>query len=229
MNVYKIGSGDITWSEMLAKVASKGKPVILATGAASIGDVQRAVEVIQGINPQICLMQCNTNYTGSLENFKYIHLNVLKTFQVMFPQVVLGLSDHTHGHATVLGAVALGARVIEKHFTDDNQREGPDHPFSMTPTTWRDMVERTHELEQALGDTNKRIVENEQATAVVQRRCIRVGLSLKAGTILTRDMLEVLRPAPHGSIFPYEIDHVISLRLKVDVISGQHLQWAMLE
>ncbi|MCJ7811225.1 MAG: N-acetylneuraminate synthase family protein, partial [Dehalococcoidia bacterium] len=148
---HKIGSGDITWLEILRHIAGKGKPVLLATGASDIGDVQRAVHTILALNRELVLMQCNTNYTASLENYDHIHLNVLKTYAVMFPEVVLGLSDHTHGHATVLGAVALGARVVEKHFTDDMTREGPDHPFSMTPDAWRDMVDRTRELERAMG------------------------------------------------------------------------------
>ena len=102
-------------------------------------------------------MQCNTNYTGSRENFSSVNLNVLKTYATMWPQVVLGLSDHTPGHAAVLGAVALGARVIEKHFTDDPARVGPDHAFSMTPASWRDMVDRTKELELALGSADKAV------------------------------------------------------------------------
>ena len=125
VDIFKIGSGDITWPEMLRKIASKKKPVLLATGASEIGEVQRAVDEILAINPELVLMQCNTNYTGSLENFRHIHLRVLETYRSKFPGVVLGLSDHTPGHATVLGSVTLGARVIEKHFTDDNTREGP--------------------------------------------------------------------------------------------------------
>src|SRR2546422_3841206 len=131
VEMFKVGSGEITWPEMLRKVAAKQKPVLLATGASDIGDVQRAVGEILKINPQLVLMQCNTNYTGSRENFRHIHLRVLETYHTMFPSAILGLSDHTPGHATVFGAVALCARVIEKHFTDDNTRGGPDHPFSM--------------------------------------------------------------------------------------------------
>ncbi len=130
---HKIGSGDITWTEIMEHIAHKGKPVILSTGASDLGDVQRAVHTILAINPQLVVLQCNTNYTASLENFDHIHLRVLNTYRVLFPNVILGLSDHTSGHATVLGAVAMGARVIEKHFTDDVHRTGPDHPFSMTP------------------------------------------------------------------------------------------------
>ena len=128
---YKIGSGDITWTEMVQHIAAKGKPYILASGASTLDDVHRAVSAGLRINPQMCLMQCNTNYTASLENFRYIKLNVLNTYRSMYPDLLLGLSDHTPGHSSVLGAVSLGARMIEKHFTDDTSRDGPDHKFSM--------------------------------------------------------------------------------------------------
>jgi N-acetylneuraminate synthase len=225
---HKIGSGDITWPEMLRHIASKGKPVFLATGASTIGEVQRAVHIVLEITPDLVLMQCNTNYTASLENFRHIHLNVLRTYATMFPDVVLGLSDHTPGHATVLGAVALGARAVEKHFTDDNAREGPDHPFSMTPATWREMVDRTRELELALGSPDKVVAENERETVVVQRRCLRAGRAIKAGEIITRDALEVLRPAPAGSIFPYDMDAAVGTKAAVDIPAGEALQWEML-
>ena len=110
-------------------------------------------------------MQCNTNYTASDDNFRHINLRVLNTYKVMFPDCVLGLSDHTFGHATVLGALALGAKIFEKHFTDDNARTGPDHRFSMNPATWRDMVTAARQLEQAMGDGVKRIEDNEADSA----------------------------------------------------------------
>jgi sialic acid synthase SpsE len=222
---YKIGSGDITWPEALERMAKKGKPVILATGASDIGDVQRAVHCITSINPQLVLMQCNTNYTASVENFNHIHLRVLNTYRVMFPEVILGLSDHTSGHATVLGAVALGARVIEKHFTDDNSRIGPDHPFSMTPGSWREMVDRTRELERALGSADKMVTPNEQHTVVVQRRCLRAAQDIQAGEALTREMIDVLRPATPGAILPYEIQAVCGTRALVDIPAGKELRW----
>ncbi|MEW6566785.1 MAG: N-acetylneuraminate synthase family protein [Chloroflexota bacterium] len=222
---HKIGSGDITWLEIIRHIAGKGKPVILATGASDIGDVQRAVRTILEVNPQLILMQCNTNYTASPENFDHIHLNVLKSYAALFPEVVLGLSDHTSGHATVLGAVALGARAIEKHFTDDNRRVGPDHPFSMTPGTWFDMVERTRELERALGSPEKRVAENERETVVVQRRCLRAARDIAAGEVLTRGMIDVLRPAPHGSILPNEIEAAVGTRAAVDIPAGRELRW----
>jgi N-acetylneuraminate synthase len=225
MPAYKVGSGEIDWIEALERMASKGKPVILATGASNIGEVQRAVHAILKINPQLVLLQCNTNYTGSLENLKFVNINVLKTYEVMFPDVILGLSDHTPGHATVLGAVTLGARVIEKHFTDDNEREGPDHPFSMDPEAWTDMVSRTRELEAALGRTDKIIVENERETSIIQRRCVRAARDLNAGEIITRDMLDVLRPATVGAIKPYEIESVIGTTVHKDIPAGKEIHW----
>jgi sialic acid synthase SpsE len=225
---HKIGSGDITWLEILRYIASKGKPVILSTGASSIGDVQRAMDAVLPINRQVILMQCNTNYTASLENFRNIHLNVLKTYRAMYPDIVLGLSDHTPGHATVLGAVALGARAVEKHLTDDNQREGPDHPFSMTPETWRDMVDRTRELEAALGSPEKRVADNEMQTVVVQRRCLRAARDIDAGESLTRPMIDVLRPAVKGAIMPYDLDSVLGTSALVKIPAGEALRWTML-
>lgn len=222
---FKIGSGDITWLEIIEHIASKQKPYIIASGASSMDDVHRAVDTALAINPQIALMQCNTNYTANLENFRYIHLNVLKCYRAMYPDMVLGLSDHTLGHATVLGAVALGARMIEKHFTDDIGRDGPDHGFSMTPDAWRAMVEATRELEHALGNGIKQVEANEIETAVLQRRSIRLLQDLSAGTELTREHLTVLRPCPVDAISPGMIAQVVGKRLAHDLKSGEYLKW----
>ena len=119
VTAYKIGSGDVTWLEIIKHMASKGKPLLLATGASSMNDVQRAMSVIETAGIPSVLMQCNTNYTASDQNYDFINLNVLKAYRKHYPNILLGLSDHTHGCSTVLGSIALGARVIEKHFTDD--------------------------------------------------------------------------------------------------------------
>ena len=222
---YKIGSGEIDWIESLELMASKHKPVILSTGAANIGEVQQAVHAILAINKQLVLLQCNTNYTASPENYKYINLNVLKTYASMFPDLILGLSDHTHGNATVLGAVALGARVVERHFTDSNDREGPDHKFAKNPASWAHMVEETRSLESALGTADKFIGGNEQETQVVQRRCLRAARDIKAGEIFTREMLDVLRPATPGAIKPDQIQAVLGTRALQDLPYGKELRW----
>jgi N-acetylneuraminate synthase len=228
MPAYKVGSGEIDWIEALERMASKGKPVLLATGAADIGEVQRAVRAILALNKQLVLMQCNTNYTASLENFNHIHLNVLKTYRTIFPDVVLGLSDHTPGHSTVLGSVALGARVIEKHFTDDNSREGPDHKFAMNPVTWADMVENTRRLERAMGSPDKVVSENERETVIIQRRCLRAARDVAAGEVLDRAMIDVLRPATPGAILPDQVEKVIGMKAITDIPAGKELRWGLL-
>lgn len=222
---YKIGSGDITWIEMIEYIAAKQKPYIIATGASNIDDVHRAVSAGLSINPHLCLMQCNTNYTASLKNFDYIQLNVLNSYRDMYPNLVLGLSDHTPGHATVLGSVALGARMIEKHFTDDVNREGPDHLFSMDPVTWREMVDRTRELESALGSGIKQVEENEQQTIVLQRRAIRAINDLPAGTLIEPTHLSMLRPCPTDGLPPFSAGDVVGKTLCRNIKAGEHIRW----
>ncbi len=223
---YKVGSGDITFHQIIEKIANYNKPILLATGASKIDEVIEAMKKVETINENIVLMQCNANYTANNENFKYIQLNVLKLYALMFPDAILGLSDHTLGHTTVLGAVALGAKVIEKHFTDNNNLLGPDHKFSMNPTTWKEMVDRTGELEYALGGSIKEVEENEKETCVLQRRCLRSSRDLVSGDILTADMIEVLRPAPKGSLLPYEIDDIIGKKLTNNIPYGADLKWS---
>lgn len=188
-------------------------------------DVHRAVSAALALNPKLALLQCNTNYTAEIENLKHIQLNVLKCYRAMYPDMVLGLSDHTLGHATVLGAVTLGARMIEKHFTDDTSRTGPDHCFSMSPKAWSDMVVATRELESSLGNGIKKIEDNERQTAVLQRRSIRLLQDLPVGTVLTRDHVTVLRPCPADAISPMDLAAVTGKKLKRDIASGDYLRW----
>jgi sialic acid synthase SpsE len=226
---YKIGSGDITWPEIVRYIAAKGKPVLLATGASAAEDVDRAVRTVLEVNSQLVLMQCNTNYTAGRENLRHVCLNVLGAYRSAYPGVVLGLSDHTLGDAAVLGAVALGARLVEKHFTDDNGRVGPDHGFAMTPRTWREMIERTRDLEAALGSSLKRVEANESETVVLQRRCLRAARALAAGTVLAAGDLEPLRPCPPDGLPPYELAKVLGRRLSADLAAGDYLRESLLD
>ena len=229
MPAYKVGSGDVDWLQSIRAMAEKGKPVLVATGASELSDVVAAVDTVLAVNPQLCLMQCNTNYTGDHDNLRYINLRVLESYRTLFPTVVLGLSDHTAGHATVLGAIALGARVVEKHFTDDTGREGPDHGFSMDPVTWRQMVEAARELEVALGGTLKRVEPNERETVVLQRRCLRAARDLSEGTVLTADDIDVLRPATPGALAPTAFDAAVGRAVRRPLVRGQELTWADLD
>ena len=226
---YKIGSGDITWTEHLEYIAKKNKPVILACGASTMDEIVRAVSVILKYNPNLALLQCNTNYTADPTNFDFINLKVLETFKSMFPNMLIGLSDHTSGHATALGAVTLGGKIIEKHFTDDKTQEGPDHKFAMDAQEWRDMVDRTSELERALGTGVKKVEENEKNTVVIQRRCIRVNKDLDAGHVLQRSDLNILRPCPNDAIEPHKLSQILGCTLREPISKDQHLKVQLLE
>jgi sialic acid synthase SpsE len=229
VNAIKIGSGDITWHQFLREVAKKNKPVIISTGASSMNEVSLAIENIVNFNNQIVLMQCNTNYTGSEDNFSFINLNVLKEYKKQFPDFILGLSDHTPGHTTVLGAIALGARVIEKHFTDDTKRFGPDHSFSMDPFTWREMVDRSIELFSSLGTGNKIVEENEKESILVQRRGTYLTVDKLKGDSINREDLVYLRPISPSGISPYIMEQLVGKKLLVDKKKHEQLLRSELE
>jgi len=229
VNAIKIGSGDITWHDFLQKVANKNKPIILSTGASTMDEVAAAVDSISQINSSIVLMQCNTNYTGSPDNFNYVNLNVIKKFREKYPDFVLGLSDHTPGHATVLGAIALGARVIEKHFTDDTSRIGPDHSFSMDPSSWREMVDRSMELYASLGNGEKVVEKNEIDSRLVQRRGTYLINEKTKGDEIKEEDLDYLRPIAEDGISPYLSKTIIGKKVNRSIESRTQILWSDIE
>ena len=221
---YKIGSGDITWLDIVEHIAKKNKPVIIASGASNFLEVKKAINSIKKFNNKIVLMQCNTNYTASSNNFKFINLKVLERYKKKFPKVILGLSDHTHGHTTVLGSIAMGARVIEKHFTDNNNRIGPDHKFSMNPKTWKLMIDATRELEYSMGDGIKKVESNEKNTVILQRRSIRLKNNLIKNQKIKKDNLIFLRPCPLDSFPIYKYKNILGKKIKRNVKSGDYIK-----
>ena len=256
VSAFKVGSGDITWHENLKLMASFGLPVLLATGASNLAEIQMAMDVLLASTNQIILMQCNTDYTASLHEteterrarFKNINLRVLETYTKYWPEIPVGLSDHTHGSLTVLAAVGLfGCSVVEKHFTLDNSLEGQDHSFSMTPTAWRQMVDSTATLKKeidgkdtfperlkkiravtedsehlllVIGDGVKKLEENEKSTVIVQRRAVRSSRQLSKGIMLTRDDLCVLRPCPADALPPYRLSDLVGKTLVNNIGAG---------
>ncbi|NCC97207.1 MAG: N-acetylneuraminate synthase, partial [Synergistales bacterium] len=226
MLAYKIGSGEIDWIEALVRMAAKGKPVLIATGAATIGEVQKAVHAILAINKELVLMQCNTNYTADPDNYNHIHLNVLKTYAAMFPEVVLGLSDHTPGVHVSVAAVAMGASVVEKHFTLDRSMEGPDHPFAIEPWELKELVRQIREVESAMGDGRKLgPLEEEMEFYHKARRSLHARCDIPAGTVITEDMICCKRPG-YG-IAPKHSDLVKGRVAKVDIEADQWIGWEM--
>ena len=192
VRAIKVGSGEITWLEMLDYLARQGRPLLLSTGASDLDEVRRAVEVIRaGGNDELVLLQSVSAYPTS---FADAHLRAMASLAEDFG-LVTGYSDHSRGCTVPLGAVALGASVIEKHFTDDKNRHGPDHAFALDFNEFRRLVEEIRQLEAALGRPEKRRLPCERQTAVAQRRGLYAARYLPAGATLAEDMLVVLRPA----------------------------------
>ncbi len=217
---YKIGSGDITWHELIKYIAEKGRPIILGTGASTMDEIKKAVDVIRSVgNEKIILLQCVTNYPSTFEN---ANISVQKQLRDTFGTLV-GYSDHTPGYVVPMGSVALGGCIVEKHFTDDKTRPGPDHPFAMDYDDFKIMVDNIRALEKSIGKPEKDIYSEESETVILQRRCVRAKQDIKAGTVLSKDMLEVLRPAPKNTFKPFEIDEVIGKTIKEDLNQGYEL------
>ncbi len=217
---YKIGSGDITWLEMVEYIARKGKPVILATGASTLSEVDEAVRVIEKTgNRDLAILQCITNYPSKIES---ANINVLKTYQEAFGAIV-GYSDHSPGDTVVLGSVALGAKVIEKHFTLSKKDKGPDHPHSMEPQEFADMIRRTRDLESAMGSSRKDVVVEESETVIVQRRGLTVAKDVAKGATLKKSDIIELRPAL--GIYPKFKDAVVGKKVKKALKAGEPIRW----
>lgn len=230
VNFYKIGSGDITWLELIEYIAKKKKPVILSSGASELEEVELAINAIKKHCSKIVIMQCNTNYTGDDQNnLNYINLNVLNNYKKKFPDCILGLSDHTTGDETVLGSIALGARVIEKHFTLNNDLIGPDHKFSMNPKSWATMVKKSKDLEKSLGDGLKRIEKNEIETIVVQRRAIRAKEDIFPNDIISDEKLDYLRPCPSNALNPSKKNEIIGKKVLKKILKGDLILWENLK
>jgi len=187
----KIGSGDITYFEILKKIGLLKKPIFLATGASTLDEIEEAVKIIQSTkNKKIILMHSITQYPSPIEEANIKAMNSLKTkFKLN-----IGYSDHSPGSLVALASVALGASVIEKHFTLDSKSDGPDHPHSMEPDEFKKMVTEIRKLEKALGNGIKKVEKSETETRVYQRRGIWTTTKIKKGEKFTSNNIEALRP-----------------------------------
>lgn len=220
VNFLKIGSGDITWAEMLEYIAKKGKPMILSTGDSTLAEVDEALQIIKKTgNEQLILLQCITNYPSKIES---ANINVIKTYESAF-DIVAGYSDHSAGDVVVLASVALGAKVIEKHFTLSKNANGPDHAHSMEPEEFTQMVKKTRLLEKAMGSGVKEVVEEEFETVVVQRRSLHAKRDIKMGEIISKEDIIELRPAV--GILPKYKNIIIGRKAKIDIGKHQALYW----
>jgi pseudaminic acid synthase len=221
VSAYKIGSGDITWFGLLRKVAATGKPVILSTGASEMAEVAQAVDVLRNAGcDQLVVLQCIVNYPSQHAS---ANIRVMETYRNAFGTIV-GYSDHAPGDVVALGSVALGGKMIEKHFTLDRKLQGPDHPHSMENHEFAQMVQRVRQLESALGIGEKHPVAEEKETRLIMRRALHATRPIKAGETITADMLVPLRPA--NGISPALEELVIGKRATRDIAENEALSWS---
>jgi sialic acid synthase SpsE len=217
---YKIGSGEITNLEFLEFVASKKRPIILGCGAATMGEIDEAVKTIRATgNEDIVLLQCVTMYPSP---FDQANIRAMVTLLDAF-QCQVGYSDHTPGNVVPFGAVALGGCLIEKHFTDDKTRKGPDHSFAMDIKDFKEMVQSIRILELAMGSPIKDVVPCESETVILQRRSLFASRDIPKGTKISAEMVAILRP--QKGLLPKYKSVVVGRLAQVDMKAGEPLTW----
>ena len=209
---YKVGSGDLTNLPFLEKIAKKKKPVILSTGMATLSEVKEAVRTLKRAkNNKIILLHCTTNYPCPLEE---VNLKAMLTLKKEF-DLPVGYSDHTLGILVPVMAVAMGAQVLEKHFTLNKNLPGPDHKASLEPEELKEMIKTIREVEKALGDGIKKPTKSEEKIKKVVRKSIVAKVDIPKGTKITRDMLDIKRPGT--GIEPKYLKRIIGRESKKNI------------
>lgn len=222
INFFKVPSGEITNLPYLKKIASFGKPVVLSTGMCSLGDIEKAINVLieKGIaKQQITVLHCNTEYPTPPGD---VNLRAMNSIGEAF-QVKVGYSDHTEGIVIPIAAVALGACVIEKHFTLDRTMDGPDHKASLEPKELGEMVKSIRTLCQAMGDGVKSPTPSEIKNLTVARRSIHLARDIKRGAVLKESDFEMLRPG--DGISPMNLPLVTGRKLGRALKKGHKLDF----
>lgn len=220
--VWKIPSGEITNYPYLARIAGLGKPVILSTGMATVAEIDEAVRVLlqHGLaREQLCILHCNTEYPTPMRD---VNLKAMSTLGTTFG-TAYGYSDHTQGIEIPVAATALGARVLEKHFTLDRELPGPDHKASLEPDELAQMVRAVRMIEEALGDGIKRPTESESKNRGVARKSVVAARTIRAGEVFSAENLMVKRPG--GGISPMEWPRLIGHVAARDFAEEEQVQW----
>jgi sialic acid synthase len=209
---FKMASADLTNFPLLEHTAKKQKPMIISTGMADLKTVEKAYELVRRINPNVAILQCTSSYPTPNNN---IHLNVIRTYQREFPQAVIGYSGHETGTTISLGAVALGAKIVERHFTLDNNMKGGDHKASLEEKELTYLVNEIRLLEDALGGDKKEIQEGEEKCFLKLAKSLVSTKEIKKGEQITTDMLTT--KGPGSGISPMDMEKIIGLTALKDI------------
>ncbi|MFD2563560.1 pseudaminic acid synthase [Aquimarina rubra] len=221
--MYKIASLEISDIPLISYVASKGKPIILSTGIANLNDIELAVNACRKEgNNDITLLKCTSAYPTPFEE---VNLKVIPNLRETF-NVKVGLSDHTMGSTVPLGAVALGAKVVEKHFILDRNLGGVDSSFSMEPDEFKFMVKSIRELEKALGSVSYELTEKQKDTKI-RGRSLFISSKVKKGEVLTKNNVKSVRPGL--GLHPKYFYDVLGKKANRDITAGSPLDWSMIE
>jgi pseudaminic acid synthase len=224
MNVpaYKVASFEITDIPLIEYIASKGKPIIMSTGIATLADIEEAVNACKRMgNEQIILLKCTSAYPAPFED---INLNTIPNIRQAFKTIV-GLSDHTMGYAVAVASVALGAKVIEKHFTLDRSLGGADAAFSMEPHEFKEMVKAIREVEKALGEVSYELTEKMKRSREHSRSLFAVK-DIKVGEKFTEENVKSIRPG--FGMHPKHINNIVDKTASVDIKKGTPLNWNLI-
>jgi N,N'-diacetyllegionaminate synthase len=220
VDLFKVPSGEITNKPYLEHVAKKGKPIIISTGMSSINDISNAIEILtinHILKENITILHCNTEYPTPMSD---VNLKAMLSLKKQFG-VKVGYSDHTLGIEVPIAAVALGAEVIEKHFTLDKNMDGPDHKASLSPIELTDMVRAIRNIELAIsGSGEKGVTESERKNMAIARKSIHLKNEIKSGHIIGFNDLIMKRPG--NGISPMQIDEVIGKKVVRD-LNEEHM------
>lgn len=221
IDIYKIPSGEIINHPYLKHIAAKNKPIIMSTGMANLGEVEEAINTIRGVNSKakISLLHCTTNYPTPYEE---VNLKAMQTLAVAF-KLTVGYSDHTLGIEVPVAAVAMGAKIIEKHFTLDKKLSGPDHKASLEPSELREMVKAIRNIEMALGDGIKKPNKSEIEIMEVARRSLIATRDIRVGEIIKESDITIKRP---GTGIPSKFKEIIiGMKLINDIGQDEPFRW----
>ena len=221
---YKIGSGEADNLPLIRHIANFGKPVIMSTGMQSIETIRAPVQILEESGVEYALLECTNCYPSPPE---IVSLKGIRELYEAFPNAVIGFSDHSIGSEMALASVALGACILERHFTDSRHRKGPDISCSMDPAELRWLIDRSAEVHTALHNDKQR-TEAEENVYRFARSSVVADADLKAGQVVTEAEIWARRPG-NGEIPGYEFDKVLNKRLKRDVARNTQLRWSDFE
>jgi N-acetylneuraminate synthase len=221
VDFYKTGSGEMTNLPLIEYIAKKGKPMIISTGMSNIDEVQETVDLVKSIGTPLIITHCTSAYPCP---YNRINLGMIPKYQQRFG-IPIGLSDHSIGIYTSLGAVAMGAAVIEKHFTLDKMQKGPDHPSSIEPYELGELVKGTRAIFEARG-SEKKIYDEEKQIIAWARESVVTEMDIKAGEIISKEMVWVKRPSPGPGVVPAkDLKKVIGKSALKDIPKDNQVKW----